>query len=127
MNKDRLTPIYIQDAIAELDRQIEAHERLLEHLRGLRQMWIDHEPQQALIIERNPPKLTRDLIRNMLKTFSAPVQTVQLINIIYSELSDTDRWNHTKHLSVIFQQMKSELEITRKPGVKGCFYALKST
>lgn len=119
-------PAYVTEAICELDKQIIAHERILLELRTARQIWVTHNPQPIQVIYRNPDKLTRALIVKVLKSCNNPVQTVQIIDLLFSELSANDRREKVQHLSVIFNQMKKDLEIIKKAGVKGNFYRLKT-
>ena len=114
---------YFYSTISELNKQIEAHERIIEGLRIAKQLWTEKKEAELNIIPTNQP-LTRELIRKVLKGANRPVQTVELIDLLYSGKTVTERYNLIKHLSVIFNQMKDELMIEKKKGVKGSFYSL---
>lgn len=123
MDKTKEISQPIQEILAQIDAQIATHERAIANLKLSRQMWIDEPPQPVGFVRKNSP-LTRDLIRNVLKGYGQPVQTVQLIDILYSDITAEEKSKLVKTLSVIFNQMEKEGEVTieKRPGVKGNFY-----
>jgi len=119
-------PTHIQQIIDQLDGQIAQYKELIERLEFTKKMWIQHQPVESNIIMTNAP-LTRETIRNFMKMYSQPTQTVKVIDILYPKKSEEEKGKLVKTLSVIFNQMAKEGEITieRKEGIKGNFYKWK--
>ncbi len=116
-------PEHIQKVVSQIDEQIEYHQQIIRDLELGKQMWLTYKPYVVQTMPENSP-LTRDLIRNFLKGYEASVQTVQVINLLYPDKTEEEKDKLVKTLSVIFNQMEKEGEITikKKPGVKGNFY-----
>ena len=115
----------IKELISLIDKEIETHEKALAQLRKMRGIWSKYQPPKVQVIDSNKP-LTRDLVRLFLKGYKQPIQTTEIIQILYSSRNDEDRYNLTKHLSVMLNQMakSGELIAESKAGVKGNFYTI---
>lgn len=117
----------VQKIIDRLNEQIADHERAITDLKFNIKVWLENDaPQEVKLMLPNSP-LTRDLIRNFLKGYRQPVQTIRVIDLLYKNKSEEERKKLIKTLSVIFNQMEKEGEIIieKRSGVKGNFYTLK--
>jgi hypothetical protein len=117
----------VQKIIDRLNEQIADHERAITDLKFNIKVWLENDaPQEVKLMLPNSP-LTRDLIRNFLKGYRQPVQTIRVIDLLYNNKSEEERNKLIKTLSVIFNQMEKEGEIVieKRSGVKGNFYTLK--
>ena len=119
-------PPHLQSIIAEIDKQIFYHEATLANLKSTRKAFIEKQPHPQKMMKINFP-LTRDLVRNLMRGYGQPMQTVQIIDILYKGITEEERTKNIKTLSVILNQMEKANEITseRKAGVKGNFYKWK--
>lgn len=117
---------YPENIIAELKKQIEFHEQQIQGLRFHLKVFTENPPEQVLASKANSP-LTRDLIRNFFKGYKAPIQTVEMISLLYSGKSEGETDKLVKTLSVILNQLEKEGEISieKKKGIKGNFYTSK--
>ncbi len=118
---------HIQKIVDKLDEQIVVQKQILEHLEKSRQMWLEQQPEEVQFFKLGEP-LTREYVRNFLKGYRQPVQTTQVIDILYPNDDVEQRYNHIKHLSVMFNQMKDkgEVIVEKREGVKGNFYSWSS-
>jgi len=112
--------------IADLKAQMAYHVDAIEKIALTIKMWQKHPPEPQRAMKTNSP-LTRDLIRNLAKGYGQPLQTVQIVDLLYKGQTDEERSKLIKTLSVMLNQMEKEGEITieKKPGVKGNFYKWK--
>lgn len=107
---------YLKNQIAFLESQIQSHQLSKE-------AYLKYQPASSFYTPINAP-LTRDLVRNFLLGYGYPVQTVQLIDFLYRDITDEQKTKLVKTLSVIFNQMavEGEIEVEKKKGVKGNYY-----
>ncbi len=109
--------------IAELDSLIEIHERILKDLNLSKQIWLNFAPPELTIVNSSLP-LSRELVRKVVKSAAQPIQTVQIIDILYPDKNVEEKYYLTRHLAVILSQMakKGELISEKRKGEKGNFY-----
>lgn len=113
--------------IAELDSLIEIHERILKDLNLSRQIWLNFTPPELTIVNSSLP-LSRELVRKVVKAAAQPLQTVQIIDILYPDKNVEEKYYLTRHLAVILSQMakRNELIAEKRQGLKGNFYRLNN-
>ncbi|MES2331936.1 MAG: hypothetical protein V4539_20180 [Bacteroidota bacterium] len=115
--------VFPEKIIAELDKQITQHETILANLRAARASWIDFKEPLPQVIPDNPT-LTRELVLELITGFGEPMQTAQIIELLYGNKSDEERYYLTRHLAVMLNQMvkAGKLKTEKKSGVKGNFF-----
>lgn len=116
-------PAHIQLIINQIDAQIDSHKKIIEALEIAKEFHLMEMPETPRIFPKNVP-LTRELIRQYFSVSKKPVQTVEIIDLLYPEIGVLQRGKLIKTLSVIFNQMaeEGEIKIEKKQGVKGNFY-----
>jgi hypothetical protein len=117
----------LQGTIDLHKNQIVIHQQAISDLEFYIKMWLERPPPEPQRIMRINSPLTRDLIRNLIRSYGQPLQTVQIIDLLYKGQHHEERVKLIKTLSVILNQMEKEGEITieKRKGVKGNFYKWK--
>ena len=108
--------------IKQIDELIAQHEHIIALLKEKRKIF---ELAPPMYIFESAPKLTKDYIRDYMKIQTRPVQTVEVIGVLFSGISKEDRNKAIKTLSVIFNTLEKDgqIKIEKKPGTKGNFYS----
>lgn len=111
---------YIEEGI---NKQIAYHERMIRELKITLKMFKDNPPPKIDVIQLNAP-LTKDLIRTFMRNIKKQVRTIEVIEMLYPNVQDEQKSKLIKTLSVIFNilEKEGEVSIEKERGIKGNYY-----
>jgi len=112
-----------ESVLKSIDEQIAYHEQKIKDLKFTLKMLKDNPPPKSELIPINAP-LTRDLIRSFMRSYKKEIKTVDVIKMLYPNAKNEAKSKMIKTLSVIFNILEKEGEITieKEKGVKGNYY-----
>lgn len=125
----------VQGFIKTIDRDIQKKlkqvERLkteIESLHTEKGKYLNFLSTIPNLIKKNQP-LTKEYIREFMKKAEKPVQTVDVIDILYDSISDEEKTRLIKNLSVIFNKLVRDkvVSVEKVAGLKGNRYKWIST
>jgi len=121
MRKDQHTPASV---VKGIDDEIAYHRQRIADLEFTRKMLIEMPPPPVTFFQRNPPMLTRDLIRRFMSEIKKPIRTVEVVDFFFPTATEKVKDKAIKTLSVIFNNLEKEGSISkeRREGVKGNYY-----
>ena len=107
--------------VKQIDEQIAQYEHLIGLLKEKR---VFFEKADPILLFETAPKLTKEFIRDFMRFQVNPVQTVQVIEILFPQEPQEVKDKYVKTLSVIFNTLfqDGQVKIEKKKGVKGNFY-----
>jgi hypothetical protein len=103
--------------------QIVYYEQKVKDLQFALKMMRENPPPQLEFFPINP-KLTKDLIRRYMQAIKKPVQTIEVVDQFFHNVTDETRTKAIKTLSVIFNTLERDglIRTEKREGIKGNFY-----
>jgi|SRR6266700_401842 len=114
------TPEHI---LKSLEDQIAYYEERVAALKLTLKLMREQPPQPAYFFNENA-KITKELVRKFMQQVKKPMQTVEVVNILYPRAEQDVKDKAVKTLSVVFNTLEKDGQIKseKQEGIKGNFY-----
>jgi hypothetical protein len=107
--------------IQQIDKMIAEHQYFIDELKKKRELLLNAPP---IYWFPAPPQLTKELIRDYMRSSKKPVQTVEVVDGLFVGADQETKDKAVKTVSVIFNTLvkDGQVKAEKTPGVKGNFY-----
>jgi hypothetical protein len=107
--------------IQQIDKMISEYQHFIDELKKKRELLLNAPP---IYWFPAPPQLTKELIRDYMRSSKKPVQTVEVVDGLFVGADQETKDKAVKTVSVIFNTLvkDGQVKAEKRPGVKGNFY-----
>lgn len=112
----------------EIISQIAQYKERIKYLEAVLDFWDEPLDNTDYFTFDENSKLTREAVRQFMRQAHRAVQTVEVVDILYKNISKEAKDKAVKTLSVIFNTLAKdgEIKVEKKEGIKGNFYRWKT-